>query len=167
MKKIYHLISALMTAAAVLPATSQATDVPLTITGRVVARPCTVSTTSATIDLAEPDLSKSYESGSDILSGWGETTLYLTRCPPETSVVMATFTGPAEGDFFRNVGTAKGVVVELQSSASQILKNNSSFNFKIMPDRNASYTLRARIRKSGDIASGSIAAIISITYTYL
>lgn len=83
--------------ASVLTAASsglQAADITITVNGKVVAKPCTVSTTNAAVDLGDLYTFSLVTAGS--ASAWHSTALELTNCPIGTSRVIATFSGTAD-----------------------------------------------------------------------
>ncbi|VCZ85557.1 S-fimbrial adhesin protein SfaS [Klebsiella pneumoniae] len=71
--------------------TSQGADINITVNGRVVARPCNIATTNASIDLGDLFTFSLKSAGST--SAWHDTALSLTNCPIGTSRVVATFSG--------------------------------------------------------------------------
>jgi type 1 fimbria pilin len=66
----------------------------LTVNGKVVARPCTVSTVNATVELG--DLYTFSLIGAGSASAWHSVALDLSNCPVGTSRVTATFSGTAD-----------------------------------------------------------------------
>ncbi len=84
------LLAGLLTASASL----RAADVTLTVNGKVVARPCTVSTVNATVELG--DLYTFSLIGAGSASAWHSVALDLSNCPVGTSRVKATFSGTAD-----------------------------------------------------------------------
>ncbi len=78
---------------ALASATIQAADVTITVNGKVVAKPCTVSTTNATVDLG--DLLSFSLMSAGAASAWHDV-LELTNCPVGTSRVTASFSGAAD-----------------------------------------------------------------------
>ncbi|PLL92652.1 fimbrial protein, partial [Klebsiella michiganensis] len=72
--------------AAMLAASSptlQAADVTITVNGKVVAKPCTVSTVNATVDLGDLYTFSLVSAGSS--SPWHSVALNLSNCPVGTS----------------------------------------------------------------------------------
>ena len=61
----------------------QAADVTITVNGKVVAKPCTVSTTNASVELGELSTFSLVSAGS--ASSWQSTALDLNNCPVGTS----------------------------------------------------------------------------------
>lgn len=72
----------------------RAADVTLTVNGKVVARPCTVSTVNATVELG--DLYTFSLIGAGSASARHSVALDLSNCPVGTSRVKATFSGTAD-----------------------------------------------------------------------
>lgn len=74
---------------------------PLTVNGKVVARPCTVSTVNATVELG--DLYTFSLIGAGSASAWHSVALDLSNCPVGTSRVKATFSGTADSTgYYKN-----------------------------------------------------------------
>ncbi|VTN11495.1 fimbrial protein BcfF [Raoultella terrigena] len=86
-----------LVAGALLMAASslQAADVTITVNGKVVAKPCTVSTTNATVELGDLYTFSLVSAGA--ASAWHSVALDLSNCPIGTSRVVATFSGTADG----------------------------------------------------------------------
>ncbi len=70
----------------------QAADITITVNGKVVAKPCTVSTTNANVDLGDLYTFSLVSAGS--ASAWHSTALDLSNCPVGTSRVVATLAAP-------------------------------------------------------------------------
>ena len=66
-------------------------DVTITVNGKVVAKPCTVSTTNATVELGDLYTFSLVSAGSS--SAWHSVALELSNCPVGTSRVTASFSG--------------------------------------------------------------------------
>ena len=83
--------------AAMLAASSptlQAADVTITVNGKVVAKPCTVSTVNATVNLGDLYTFSLVSAGA--ASPWHSVALTLSNCPVGTSRVTASFSGTAK-----------------------------------------------------------------------
>ena len=96
---------------ALASATIQAADVTITVNGKVVAKPCTVSTTNATVDLG--DLYSFSLMSAGAASAWHDVALELTNCPVGTSRVTASFSGAADGTAIPIGGGSANVYVNL------------------------------------------------------
>lgn len=135
------LLAGLLTASASL----RAADVTLTVNGKVVARPCTVSTVNATVELG--DLYTFSLIGAGSASAWHSVALDLSNCPVGTSRVKATFSGTADSTTLNN-GSSQSVQVD---EASQ----------------SARFPLQVRaLSVNGGATQGTIQAVINVTYTY-
>lgn len=146
-----------------------AEDVTITINGKVVAKPCIVSTVSPppvelgdlyTFNLLSPGAS----------SAWHEVKLSLTNCPEGTSKVTATFSGTADSNvnYYANQGAALNIALQLADDNDVNLPNGSK---KIVAVNDASkaanFVLKVRaITPNGNVTQGSIQAVINVTYTY-
>ncbi|STN01111.1 fimbrial protein [Escherichia coli] len=93
MKRL-HKRFLLATFCALFTATLQAADVTITVNGRVVAKPCTIQTKEANVNLGDLYTRNLQQPGS--ASGWHNITLSLTDCPIETSAVTAIVTGSTD-----------------------------------------------------------------------
>lgn len=93
MKRL-HKRFLLATFCTLLTATLQAADVTITVNGRVVAKPCTIQTKEANVNLGDLYTRNLQQPGS--ASGWHNITLSLTDCPIETSAVTAIVTGSTD-----------------------------------------------------------------------
>lgn len=102
MKRL-HKRFLLATFCALFTATLQAADVTITVNGRVVAKPCTIQTKEANVNLGDLYTRNLQQPGS--ASGWHNITLSLTDCPVETSAVTAIVTGSTDNTgYYKNEG---------------------------------------------------------------
>ncbi|HHK9244086.1 TPA: fimbrial protein [Escherichia coli] len=100
MKRL-HKRFLLATFCALFTATLQAADVTITVNGRVVAKPCTIQTKEANVNLGDLYTRNLQQPGS--ASGWHNITLSLTDCPAETSAVTAIVTGSTDNTgYYKN-----------------------------------------------------------------
>ncbi|CRY54264.1 fimbrial precursor [Yersinia intermedia] len=147
---------------------AQAADVTITINGKVVAKPCTVSTVSTTVEL--DDLYTFNLLAVNATSPWHSVTLSLTNCPEGTTKVTAAFSGTADStnSYYANQGEARNIALQLADSDGVNLPNGST---KVVVVNNASLSanlvLQVRaITPSGNATQGSIQSLINVTYTY-
>ncbi|WP_289708623.1 fimbrial protein [Escherichia coli] len=111
MKRL-HKRFLLATFCALFTATLQAADVTITVNGRVVAKPCTIQTKEANVNLGDLYTRNLQQPGS--ASGWHNITLSLTDCPVETSAVTAIVTGSTDNTgYYKNEGTAEKLPLKL------------------------------------------------------
>lgn len=97
----------------VIHSNSRAVDVTITVNGRVVAKPCTIQTKEANVNLGDLYTRNLQQHGS--ASGWHNITLSLTDCPVETSAVTAIVTGSTDNTgYYKNEGTAENIQIELR-----------------------------------------------------
>lgn len=146
---------------------ASAADVVITVSGKVVAKPCTVSTPSAVVALGDLLTSNFSQAGS--ISAWYPVTLNLTNCPVGTSRVTATFTGPTDGTgYYQNQGDALNLQLQLQDTNGNNLNNGKSTTVSVTEStQSASLTLQVRaLSVNGNAKQGSIQAVINVTYTY-
>lgn len=145
----------------------QAADVTITVTGRVVAAPCTVSTTSASVDLGDLQTYSLKLPGSS--SAWHDVVLNLTNCPAGTTSVTALFSGTSgDSGYYRNQGTAQNIEIQLQDSEGNPLNNGGHKTISVgETTASASFTLKVRaITVNGGVTQGNIQSVINVTYTY-
>ncbi len=145
----------------------QAADVTITVNGKVVAKPCTVSTTNASVELGELSTFSLVSAGS--ASSWQSTALDLNNCPVGTSRVTASFSGTADATgYYKNQGTAGNIQLELQDEDGTTL--NTGARKEVQVDdatQSASFPLQVRaLTVNGGATQGTIQAVINVTYTY-
>lgn len=160
------ILLATLTLSANYPA--RAADVTITVNGTVVARPCTVSTPSATIDLGDLYTYDMATAGS--ASPWKSVTLNLSNCPVGTSRVTAVFSGTADGTgYYRNLGTAGNIQLQLADTGGVTLNNGATKTVQVNDSSlSAAFPLQVRaLTVNGNASQGSIQSVISITYIYL
>lgn len=165
MKRL-HKRFLLATFCALFTATLQAADVTITVNGRVVAKPCTIQTKEANVNLGDLYTRNLQQPGS--ASGWHNITLSLTDCPVETSAVTAIVTGSTDNtDYYKNEGTAENIQIELRDDQDAALKNGDSKTVIVDEiTRNAQFPLKARaITVNGNASRGTIEALINVIYT--
>lgn len=156
--------------AAMLAATAptlQAADVTITVNGKVVAKPCTVSTLNATVDLGDLYTFSLVSAGSS--SPWHSVALNLSNCPVGTSRVTASFSGTADATgYYKNQGTAGNIQLELQDDGGVTLNTGATKEVQVDDaTQSASFPLQVRaLSVNGGATQGTIQAVISVTYTY-
>ncbi|MDM4205827.1 fimbrial protein [Klebsiella spallanzanii] len=151
-----------------LASASNAADVTITVNGKVVARPCTISTPKATVDLGDLYTFNMLSPGA--ASGWHSVTLDLSNCPVGTSRVTATFSGTADSTgYYKNLGTAGNLQLELQDTSGTRFNNGSAKTVAVNDaTQSTSFPLRVRaLTVNGGPTQGTIQAVINITYTWL
>ena len=157
-RKRGYLLAAIL---ALASATIQAADVTITVNGKVGAKPCTVSTTNATVDLG--DLYSFSLMSAGAASAWHDVALELTNCPVGTSRVTASFSGAADSTgYYKNQGTAQNIQLgnTLNTGATKTVQVDDS-------SQSAHFPLQVRaLTVNGGATQGTIQAVISITYTY-
>lgn len=145
-----------------------AADVTITVNGRVVAKPCTVSTTNATVDFGDLYTFSLSQPGS--ASAWHSVSFDLSNCPVGTSKVTATFSGITDSTgYYRNLGTAGNIQLELQDDGGTQLKNGASKTVQVNESTQSAH-LPLQIRAltvNGRTTQGSIQAVINILYSWI
>ncbi|MFI7784887.1 fimbrial protein [Citrobacter amalonaticus] len=157
------LLTVILAASAVV----QATDVTITVNGKVVAKPCTVSTTTATVELGDLYTFSLVNAGSS--SAWHSVALELSNCPVGTSRVTASFSGTADSTgYYKNQGTAGNIQLELQDDSGNRL-NTGATKSVVVDDASQSARFPLQVRAlsvNGGATQGTIQAVINVTYTY-
>ncbi|WP_249213354.1 MULTISPECIES: type 1 fimbrial protein [unclassified Tatumella] len=145
-----------------------AADVTITISGKVVAKPCTIATTNANVALGNLPTFSFVNAGS--ASDWKTVTLDLTNCPIGTSSVKATFTGTSDstGTYFSNQGTAGNIALQLADSSGNNLTNGGSLTSTVSDATlSTAFNLQVRaITPVGKVTQGTIQSTIDVTYTW-
>ncbi|EOU67866.1 fimbrial-like adhesin protein [Escherichia coli KTE14] len=146
MKRL-HKRFLLATFCALFTATLQAADVTITVNGRVVAKPCTIQTKEANVNLGDLYTRNLQQPGS--ASGWHNITLSNTG-------------------YYKNEGTAENIQIELRDDQDAALKNGDSKTVIVDEiTRNAQFPLKARaITVNGNASQGTIEALINVIYTW-
>ncbi|MEL0552591.1 MULTISPECIES: fimbrial protein [Enterobacteriaceae] len=145
----------------------QAADITITVNGKVVARPCTVSTTQATVELGDLYTFSLVSAGA--ASAWHSVALDLSNCPVGTSRVTASFSGTADATgYYKNQGTAGNIQLELQDDGGTTLNNGATKSVQVDDTtQSARFPLQVRaLTVNGGATQGTIQAVISVTYTY-
>lgn len=147
---------------------ADAVDVTITVSGKVVAKPCDIETTNANVDLGGiPTFSLS---SAGAASDWKTVTLNLNNCPVGTSKVTATFTGTSDttGSYFLNQGDATNVAIQLADSSGNNVTNGGALVSAVNDSSLATaFNLEVRaITPSGNATQGSIKSTINVTYTW-
>lgn len=149
-------------------ASVQATDVTITVNGEVVAKPCTIATTTANVSLGTLSTSALQSAGS--VSDWKTVDLELTDCPVGTSSVTATFAGTSDstGTYFLNQGTAGNIAVELADSSGNNITNGGTLTSAVSDTTlSTDFSLEVRaITPAGSVTQGSIQSVVDVTYTW-
>ncbi|HGK4671797.1 TPA: fimbrial protein [Kluyvera georgiana] len=144
-----------------------AADVTITVNGKVVAKPCTVSTSNAAVELGDLYTFSLMSAGSS--SAWHSVALELSNCPVGTSRVTASFSGTADATgYYQNQGTARNIQLELQDSGGNTLNTGTSTAVQVdESSQSARFPLQVRaLSVNGGATQGTIQAVINVTYTY-
>nr|WP_231566341.1 MULTISPECIES: fimbrial protein [unclassified Serratia (in: enterobacteria)] len=143
-------------------------DVTITVNGKVVAKPCTVSTVSTTVELGDLFTFNLLAPGA--FSPWHQVELSLTNCPAGTTKVTATFSGTADStrSYYANQGAARNIALQLADGSGANLPTGSSKIVAVNDtSKAASFVLQVRaITPGGNATQGSIQSVINVTYTY-
>lgn len=145
----------------------RAANINITVNGKVVAKPCTVSTTNATVELGDLYTFSLSSAGSS--SAWHSVALDLSNCPVGTTRITATFNGTADSTgYYKNQGSAGNIQLELQDDGGTTLNNGAEKAVQVDDTtQSARFPLQVRaLSVNGGATQGTIQAVISVTYTY-
>ena len=162
-----HIGWLLAAALSVLCSAPRAADVTITVNGKVVAKPCTVSTVNATVELGDLYTFGLIAAGSS--STWHTVGLDLSNCPVGTSRVTASFSGTSDSTgYYKNQGTAKNIQLELQDNSGNTLNTGTKTTVQVEEaSQSAHFPLQVRaLSVNGGATQGTIQAVINVTYTY-
>lgn len=157
------LLAVMLSASSML----QAADVTITVNGKVVAKPCTVSTVNATVDLGDLYTFSLVTAGS--ASAWHTVALELSHCPVGTSRVTASFSGTADATgYYQNQGTAKNIQLELEDDSGNTLNSGATSSVQVdEASQTARFPLQVRaLSVHGGATQGTLQAVINVTYTW-
>lgn len=146
---------------------TSANDVTITINGRVVAKPCTIITKNASVEL-DKIYTQALRAPTSA-SGWHSVNLQLTNCPVGTTSVTAALSGKSDSTgYYKNEGTANSVQIELQDESGTILNTGSTKTVKVDDTaKTANFPFKVRaISVAGDATQGSIESLINVTYSW-
>lgn len=160
-----------LVALSVLPWMAKA-DSNITISGNVVASPCTVDTDTQNklVELGsmqKRDLTQAGDGGA-----WKDFTLLVKDCPAGTGKVTATYTGLADnqdGSGWKNSGTASNVALHVTSpDHSQTISNGTQQQVNVnTATQSASFPLSARMyTPQGNAQAGTFSSVINVEFTW-
>lgn len=162
--RMIWLLAAMLTVSA---PSLQAADVTITVNGKVVAKPCTISTTNATVELGDLYTFSLASAGS--ASEWHSVALNLSNCPVGTSQVVASFSGAADSTgYYKNQGSAGNIQLELQDDGGTTLNAGATKTVQVDEStQSARFPLQVRaLTVNGGVTQGTIQTVINITYTW-
>ncbi|HID8743616.1 TPA: fimbrial protein [Enterobacter mori] len=147
-------------------------DASLTLTGNVVASPCTVDTDTVnkTVDLGtlqRRDLQTAGEGGE-----WQDFDLLLTNCPAGTTKVTATVSGTPDtqdATAWKNSGTSGNMALRIANrDRSQTVAPGDSLAQNVnISTRSASFPLSARMfTPLGSATAGTFQSVMNVDFTW-
>lgn len=147
-------------------------DPSITVSGKVVASPCTVDTDTVNkiVDLGSlqrRDLQTAGEGGE-----WQNFDLLLTNCPAGTTRVTATLSGTPDSDdatAWKNSGTSEKMALRIASrDHSQTVASGDSLDQNVnISTRSASFPLSARMfTPQGSATAGTFQALMNVDFTW-
>lgn len=148
-----------------------ADPVSITVTGNIVASPCTIDPESVSRKVPLGDIQAADMANAGSASPWTNFNIKVINCPAGTSYVTATFSGAASEDnpdiAYQNTGTATNVAVELQGTGGEPFGNGKNFKLPISASKDATWNLQARAYTSkGGVTPGTISSVITMSFTY-
>lgn len=100
-------------------------------------------------------------------SPWVRFDIRLIHCPVATQKVTAHFSGTPDGQFYKNIGSAKNVAIELQGIDGTVLSNGSKKEIAVDTNsRTATFNLQTHAIATGAATAGDIEAVIQILFNY-
>lgn len=147
-------------------------DTSISVSGNVVASPCTVDTDTVnkTIDLGtlqRRDLRTAGEGGD-----WQDFDLLLTQCPAGTTTVTATLSGtvdPQDATAWKNSGTSTNMALRVASrDRSQSFAPGDSLAENVnISTRSVSFPLSARMfTPLGSATAGTFQSVMNVDFTW-
>lgn len=147
-------------------------DASLTLTGNVVASPCTVDTDTVnkSVDLGSlqrRDLQTAGEAGD-----WHDFDLMLTQCPAGTTKVTVTLSGtpdPQDATAWSNSGTSGNMALRIASrDRSQTVAPGDWLAQNVnISTRSVSFPLSARMfTPQGNATAGTFKSVMSVDFTW-
>jgi len=158
----WFLVAALLASSPML----QAADITITVSGRVISKPCTVANEKLDIDLGDIYTAAMSKAGSR--TDWHNINLELRNCPAGTTRVLASFSGATDSGFYKNTGTASNIQLDLQDMNGQKMTPGASAGI-LVDAGTLSARLPLRIRAltvKGGVGQGTIKSVINVIYTY-
>ena len=154
-----------LVAGALLMAASslQAADVTITVNGKVVAKPCTVSTTNATVELGDLYTFSLVSAGA--ASAWHSVALDLSNCPIGTSRVVATFSGMLAMGFSINLLTLFGLILAIGMVVDDAIVVCENVERNMVQHHLSPKD--ATIRSMGEIGSSLVAVVLVMAAVFV
>lgn len=152
----------------IVSSSSYGQDITLTINGKIVAKPCTVLTSTTFVDLGEFTTSDFLKPGS--VSEWKKLKIYIGGCPAGTSKVNVKFSGKEDANgYYKNLGDSGNIQIMLSDMNGDILNNGEIANVNINGNPGEGIIeLKVRaVSVNGNASQGSIFSVISMIYTYI
>ena len=147
-------------------------DPSISVSGNVVASPCTVDagTVNKTVEfnpLQQRDLQTAGEGGE-----WQDFDLLLTNCPPGTATVMALLSGTVDAQdatAWKNSGTSSGMALRIASrdhGTTWAPGSNLQQSVNIST-HSASFPLSARMfTPQGSATAGTFRSVMNVDFTW-
>lgn len=147
-------------------------DASMTMSGNVVASPCTVDTgtVNKTVELGSiqrRDVQTAGEGGS-----WTDFDLLVKDCPAGTSKITAAMTGTADAQdstAWKNSGTSSNVALRIASrDHNTVYAVNSTMQVNVdTSTRSTTFPLSARMfTPEGSAVAGTFTSVMNVNFTY-
>ncbi|EPR0409945.1 fimbrial protein [Enterobacter asburiae] len=178
-KLILSSAASLMIAAGMVHSTFAADPVQITVTGNIVASPCTIDDGSLSKAVPLGDLQSADLNTAGSSSPWIPIEVVFKSCPAGTSTITATFHGTADaGDpntLYSNTAVdagedkaAKNIAVQLEGLADEPYGNGKTATIDIAT-AGATPTFKMHTRafsKDGGATPGKISSVITMSFAY-
>ncbi|MGU3415359.1 fimbrial protein [Enterobacteriaceae bacterium C34A] len=154
---------------------ASADPVTVSITGNVIASPCTFDTSNSNLSVSMGDISAPDLAAAGTRTAHTSFKLVVKDCPVSTTKVTATFSGTLNSDLtggnsYANTGTAAGVAVQVKYDAdawSAAFGSQESRTVNVAADHTATFPLWAAMyTPSGNGMPGTVNATMTATFTY-
>ncbi|HFQ7886125.1 fimbrial protein [Enterobacter roggenkampii] len=145
--------------------------VQITVTGQIVASPCSISTEngSQTVNLGD-DLQSADLQNAGSPTPWKDFTVILDKCPAGTTTVDATFHGTPDDvspNYYKNLGDAKSLVIQLDSKGGTYVLRNGYVWSQSVVNGTVTYNFSVRAYSDkGGVTPGTISSVITIDFAY-
>jgi minor fimbrial subunit len=140
----------------------------INVTGNVVASPCVIDASNATVNIDLGSIQAASLATAGTFGDWKTFDVVLKSCPASTTKVNVVFSGtPDTGDAtrYKNTGTATNLAVELTSGGGMNFGNTKGTTINVAANT-ATFALRTRAYATGTVMPGTINATVVASFTY-
>lgn len=140
----------------------------INVTGNVVASPCVIDASNATINIDLGDIQATTLATAGTGSPWKTFDIILKGCPVSTTKAIVVFSGtqdPDDATRYKNAGTATNLSVELTGGGGMNFGNTKGTTIGVASNT-ATFALRTRAYSKGNTMPGTINATVVASFTY-